>query len=130
MSRILHCLLNHSENLIILETGPEAILILCSRQEANVLTHLVTGKTNKQIAIALGISPHTARDYVCAILQRNGLNNRVALASRAALLNWKIRGECEAVISASHHSPRAADRRQSNNERRSRERIISNAPNY
>lgn len=78
----------------------------------------MAGKTNKQIAIALDISVYTARDYVCAILQRNGLENRVALASRAALQNWKIRGECETVFNAPPHMPRGADRRQSDKERR------------
>jgi DNA-binding CsgD family transcriptional regulator len=44
--------------------------------ERRVLEHVVTGKTNKEIAIALGCSPRTVDFHVSNILRKYGVDSR------------------------------------------------------
>ena len=60
-----------------------------SQREQEVLRHLATGQTNKAIAQALAISPHTVKFHVTAIMAKLNAQSRteaVALATRAGLL--------------------------------------------
>jgi DNA-binding CsgD family transcriptional regulator len=50
-----------------------------TRRERDVLSLLLRGKTNKQIAEALNISGYTVRDHVSSLLKKNGVNTRAAL---------------------------------------------------
>jgi DNA-binding NarL/FixJ family response regulator len=50
-----------------------------TRRERDVLSLLLRGKTNKQIAEALGISGYTARDHVSSLLKKSGVKTRAAL---------------------------------------------------
>jgi len=50
-------------------------------REAEVARRLVHGKTNKQIAVELGLSPHTVRDHVSVLLLKTGTSSRVRLAA-------------------------------------------------
>ena len=59
-------------------------------REREVLALMVEGKTNKEIALALNLSPTTVRDYVSSILGKLGANNRteaVALALQNNILS-------------------------------------------
>ncbi|MFN7570083.1 MAG: response regulator transcription factor [Betaproteobacteria bacterium] len=52
-------------------------------RERDVVQRLIAGRTNKEIARDLAISPHTVRDHVSAMLHRFGVGNRAALAAVA-----------------------------------------------
>ncbi len=56
-------------------------------REREVLTLLVEGKTNKEIAGALSLSPTTVRDYVSSILGKLGVSNRTEAATLAVQKN-------------------------------------------
>lgn len=53
-----------------------------TRRERDVLSLLLRGKTNKQIAEALGISGYTARDHVSSLLKKSGVKTRAALMAQ------------------------------------------------
>jgi non-specific serine/threonine protein kinase len=65
-------------------SGEEFARLLTSR-EIEVLRLVAEGKSNQEIAIALGISPHTAANHVAHIL------NKLDLESRTAAASWAIR---------------------------------------
>jgi len=49
-------------------------------REEQVLDLLIQGKTNKEIAAALGLSPNTIRNYLSPLRDKTGCKNRVDLA--------------------------------------------------
>ncbi len=53
-------------------------------RENEVLLGLVYGKSNKGIAIDLGISPFTVRDHVTNLMNKLGARNRVELVALTA----------------------------------------------
>ena len=55
---------------------------LTARQQ-DVAALVVAGKSNKQIAVVLGISVATVKDHVHAILHRLGLSSRAAVIAAA-----------------------------------------------
>ena len=54
-----------------------------SEREHEVLMHLAAGETNKEIAEALGISPHTVRRHVEHIFTKLGVTSRTAATAHA-----------------------------------------------
>src|SRR5574344_424289 len=54
-----------------------------TERELEVLRHLVTGKSNTEIAKELIVSVHTAKAHVCSILQKMCVNDRVQAAVKA-----------------------------------------------
>jgi DNA-binding NarL/FixJ family response regulator len=54
-----------------------------SPREAEVLTLVAAGRSNREIAAALFISPNTAANHVRAILQKTGSANRTEAATYA-----------------------------------------------
>lgn len=54
-----------------------------TEREFEVLKHLVTGKSNTEIAKELIVSVHTAKAHVCSILQKMCVNDRVQAAVKA-----------------------------------------------
>ena len=73
-----------SENIGFLpnKTSSEGMIPLTER-EYEVLKHLVTGKSNTEIAKELIVSVHTAKAHVCSILQKMCVNDRVQAAVKA-----------------------------------------------
>ena len=71
-----------------------------SSRELQVIQLLATGKTNKEIAQMLDISPHTVRDYISALFVRFGVRSRTALVA-----------VCAQQIFARQVDPRGNDRR-------------------
>jgi two-component system nitrate/nitrite response regulator NarL len=55
-------------------------------REREVLSHLAEGLSNKAIAVRLGISEHTAKFHVNAILSKLGAESRAAAIVKAARL--------------------------------------------
>ncbi|VVO32256.1 LuxR C-terminal-related transcriptional regulator [Pseudomonas fluorescens] len=53
-----------------------------TKREQEVLQSLLQGKTNKQIAISLGISDFTVRDHVSSILRKVGAKSRLELFAK------------------------------------------------
>jgi DNA-binding NarL/FixJ family response regulator len=62
---------------------PEGVSPLTPRQQ-DVLDLLVQGKTNKEIAIALGLGEGTVKIHMAAIFRYFGVNNRAAAAVAGA----------------------------------------------
>ena len=54
-----------------------------TEREFEVLKHLVSGKSNTEIAKELIVSVYTAKDHVCSILQKMCVNDRVQAAVKA-----------------------------------------------
>lgn len=54
-----------------------------TEREHEVLKHLVSGKSNTEIAKELIVSVHTAKAHVCSILQKMCVNDRVQAAVKA-----------------------------------------------
>lgn len=66
--------------------GARADLQLTER-ENQVLTLLVEGKSNSEIADSLSVSVHTAKAHVCSILQKLSVHDRVQAAVKAVKEN-------------------------------------------
>ena len=63
---------------------PEGLLALgLSRKEANVLAWLAMGKTNKDIAQIMSISPRTVQKHLEYIFVKLGVETRTAAAAIA-----------------------------------------------
>lgn len=58
-------------------------MIPLTDREKEVLKHLVSGKSNTEIAKELIVSVHTAKAHVCSILQKMCVNDRVQAAVKA-----------------------------------------------
>jgi DNA-binding NarL/FixJ family response regulator len=58
-----------------------------TERESQVLTLLVEGKSNSEIADDLSVSVHTAKAHVCSILQKLSVHDRVQAAVKAVKEN-------------------------------------------
>jgi len=58
-----------------------------TERENQVLTLLVEGKSNSEIADSLSVSVHTAKAHVCSILQKLSVHDRVQAAVKAVKEN-------------------------------------------
>lgn len=59
-----------------------------SAREMEVLKHIVEGRSNKEIALALGISPQTVKNHVTSILRKLGVDDRTQAALYALRRGW------------------------------------------
>jgi len=59
-------------------TQAEPLIEPLTSREHDVLEHLTAGLSNRQIATALGISEHTVKFHVSAILGKLGVSSRAA----------------------------------------------------
>ncbi|MEP2715928.1 LuxR C-terminal-related transcriptional regulator [Pseudophaeobacter sp.] len=65
-----------------IQRSPQALPDPLTKRERDVALLLCDGKTDKEVARDLGISPHTARRHVERILQKCGVHNRTQAAER------------------------------------------------
>lgn len=68
--------------------GEEAAPDPLTERENDVLQRLAQGLTNKQIALALGISEHTVKFHVSSIYTKLGVSNRTEAARKGARRGW------------------------------------------
>lgn len=68
---------------IVGENANLQIKVPLTEREQEVLKHLVSGKSNTEIAKELIVSVHTAKAHVCSILQKMCVNDRVQAAVKA-----------------------------------------------
>lgn len=54
-----------------------------TEREQEVLKLIVGGKSNKEIAVLLGVSTHTAKAHVCNIIQKLAVDDRTQVAVKA-----------------------------------------------
>lgn len=66
------------------EDAPENL----TEREVDVLRHAARGLTNKQIALALGISEHTVKFHISAIYAKLKVSNRAEAVSKGARWGW------------------------------------------
>ena len=59
-----------------------------SAREMEVLSLIVEGKSNKEIALALGISPQTVKNHVTSIFRKLGVDDRTQAALFALRRGW------------------------------------------
>lgn len=71
------------ENIGVLPEKNIANRVPLTEREFEVLKHLVSGKSNTEIAKELIVSVHTAKAHVCSILQKMCVNDRVQAAVKA-----------------------------------------------
>jgi DNA-binding response OmpR family regulator/DNA-binding CsgD family transcriptional regulator len=65
--------------------GPKELTALgLTPRQAEVLYWIAQGKTNSEVAVILGTSPRTVDKHVEQLLERLGVENRLAAAARAA----------------------------------------------
>jgi two-component system response regulator DesR len=57
-----------------------------SEREREVLTHMASGATNKEIAELLFLSPHTVKEHTSALYRKLGVRNRAEAVQRAERL--------------------------------------------
>ena len=62
-----------------------------TQREATVFSLVAAGKSNKEIAQELGISPHTIRTHVCSIIRRLGVSGRIEAINRVRELSSPAR---------------------------------------
>jgi DNA-binding NarL/FixJ family response regulator len=57
-------------------------------RERSVVTHLLDGRTNDEIAMALGITTRTVEAHLARLFERLGISSRTELATRALREGW------------------------------------------
>ena len=76
------------ENISLMQSSePQDAREQLTERELEVLRHLVSGKSNTEIAKELIVSVHTAKAHVCSILQKLCVDDRVQAAVKAVREN-------------------------------------------
>lgn len=80
---------NNSNDLKNIETENNAIkkelkeeIINLTKREKQILSYLLSGKTNKEVALILDISLNTVNNHVANIYDKSGVKNRVELVNK------------------------------------------------
>jgi DNA-binding CsgD family transcriptional regulator len=68
--------------------GLKRLVAPLTHREIDILKHIADGNTNKEIAYILGISEHTIKNHVSAILRKLGANDRTHAVSIAISRGW------------------------------------------
>ncbi len=79
--RLVQAQMRHAEGI---ETKADRVLV--TSQERRILALVARGQTNKQIAVALGLSDKTVRNYLSSIFQKLHVTRRSEAAARYAQL--------------------------------------------
>ena len=57
-------------------------IINLTKREKQILSYLLSGKTNKEVALILDISLNTVNNHVANIYDKSGVKNRVELVNK------------------------------------------------
>lgn len=68
--------------------GAEVVFQPLSTREMEILTHITQGKSNKEIALQLGISRQTVKNHMTSILRKLAVNDRTQAAVYALKRGW------------------------------------------
>lgn len=79
-----------------LEAHPDRDFKTLTERQREVLTHLATGKSNKEIARALRISECTVKVHIAATFRQLGVHNRVS-----AVAALQTQGTCPPIVAES-----------------------------
>jgi len=58
----------------------EVFLVAISKRQGEIMELITLGLGDKEIAVRLGVSPHTVRSHMSRLLLTTGLHSRTALA--------------------------------------------------
>ena len=75
-----------------LADAPSAQEVSFTKRELEVLSLLVLGQPNRQIASRLGVDEGTIKAHMGRLMRKAGVDNRTALSMRALELRWASRG--------------------------------------
>ncbi|MBW5378030.1 LuxR family transcriptional regulator, partial [Brachyspira pilosicoli] len=73
---------DESDNNIKLEEKIEVNDFNLTKREKQILSYLLSGKTNKEISLIFGISLNTVNNHVANIYYKSGVKNRVELVNK------------------------------------------------
>src|SRR5690242_1679504 len=79
LSAFVDRMLNPSENKPVLRHNPSF-----TRREEEILDLLQAARSNREIALTLGIEERTVRSHIAKMVRKAGVENRIALSVRAA----------------------------------------------
>src|SRR6185369_4142857 len=85
--RLLAHLRTSDEGSIAHETCSQARVARLSPRETDVLELMSTGRSNKRIAAALGVSPETVKSYINSIFMKLEVDNRTRAVVEGRRLN-------------------------------------------
>jgi DNA-binding CsgD family transcriptional regulator len=68
---------------VLLPLGQVSEKFHLTNREQEVLRHLMTGRTTKEIATGMGISPHTVKAFLRMIMVKMGVTTRSAIVGKA-----------------------------------------------
>ena len=72
------------------ETVGERPLLRLTRRQGQIVSLLLAGCTNAQIAERLGVSDQTVKNQLSALYQKSGVKNRLELALLALRAGFKL----------------------------------------
>ena len=84
MNRVCHRILSREDSPVAAADAPSVVLPALTAREQAIATRAAAGKTNKEIAIELKVSPDTVKKHLGAIFGKIGVHRRSQLAYRLA----------------------------------------------
>jgi DNA-binding NarL/FixJ family response regulator len=75
---------------------------LLTPREAQVVSLVMEGVPNREIAVKLGVSAHTVKNHLCHIYEKLGISNRVELILYATSSRERSRGSSITTREAAH----------------------------
>ncbi len=87
LSKLIDRLLSHSAGVSPIAPAPPAVL---SPREHQVLDLIMAARSNREIALELGIEERTVKAYVASLLRKKGAENRVSLSVLATQESLRV----------------------------------------
>jgi DNA-binding NarL/FixJ family response regulator len=81
-------LLQQFDKVAYLDGTPNEMFAPLSPREMEILRHIAKGRSNKEVAYALGISRQTVKNHMTSILRKLAVNDRTQAALYAVRRGW------------------------------------------